>query len=139
MSRPTTRALALLELLQSRAQSSGAELARLSGHTKDVEALAFSPDGSRLASGAVHRTVRRWETRGWSERAGVSGHPERVDGRACAPDGTRLGRIETGVPTGNVAWGGDGSVLYVAANHWIARIRTNTRGSIMGHEVTEQR
>lgn len=56
-----------------------------------------------------------------------------------APDGTRLGRIETGVPTGNVAWGGDGSVLYVAANHWIARIRTNTRGSIMGHEVTEQR
>jgi gluconolactonase len=46
-----------------------------------------------------------------------------------APDGTRLGRIETGVPTGNVAWGGDGSVLYVAANRWIARIQTTTRGS----------
>lgn len=46
-----------------------------------------------------------------------------------ARDGTRLGRIETGVPTGNVAWGGDGSVLYVAANHWIARIRSNTRAS----------
>ena len=45
-----------------------------------------------------------------------------------APDGTRLGRIETGVPTGNLAWGGDGSVLYVAANHWIARIQTTTRG-----------
>ncbi len=46
-----------------------------------------------------------------------------------APDGTRLGRIETGVPTGNLAWGGDGSVLYVAAGHWIARIQTTTRGS----------
>ena len=46
-----------------------------------------------------------------------------------APDGTRLGRIETGVPTGNVAWGGDASVLYVAADHWIARIQTATRGS----------
>ena len=47
-----------------------------------------------------------------------------------APDGTRLGRIETDVPTGNVAWGGDrNSVLYVAASHWIARIQTATRGS----------
>ena len=46
-----------------------------------------------------------------------------------AADGTRLGRIVTGVPTGNVAFGGsDGSVLYVAANHGIARIQTTTRG-----------
>jgi len=45
-----------------------------------------------------------------------------------APDGTRLGRIVTGVKTGNVAWGEDGSVLYVAANHWILRLRTRTRG-----------
>lgn len=46
-----------------------------------------------------------------------------------ASDGTRLGRIVTGVPTGNVAFGGsDGSVLYVAANHGIVRIATSTRG-----------
>jgi len=45
-----------------------------------------------------------------------------------AADGTRLGRIETGVKTGNLAWGEDGSVLYVAANHWILRLRTSTRG-----------
>ncbi len=45
-----------------------------------------------------------------------------------APDGTRLGRLETGVKTGNVAWGEDGSVLFVAANHWILRLRTSTRG-----------
>jgi gluconolactonase len=45
-----------------------------------------------------------------------------------APDGTRLGRIETGVPTGNLAWGEDGSVLYVAANHWICRLQTTTNG-----------
>jgi gluconolactonase len=46
-----------------------------------------------------------------------------------APDGTRLGRIATGVPTGNLTWGEDGSVLYVAANHWICRIRTSTKGA----------
>jgi hypothetical protein len=34
----------------------------------------------------------------------------------------------TGVPTGNVAWGDDGSVLYVAANHSILRLRTSTLG-----------
>jgi gluconolactonase len=45
-----------------------------------------------------------------------------------AADGTRLGRIETGVKTGNLAWGENGSVLYVAANHWILRLRTSTRG-----------
>ena len=48
-----------------------------------------------------------------------------------APDGTRLGRIETGVPTGNVAWGEDGTALYVAANHWILRIKTATKGRVL--------
>lgn len=45
-----------------------------------------------------------------------------------APDGTRLGRIVTGVKTGNVAWGEDGRTLFIAANHWILRLRTTARG-----------
>jgi gluconolactonase len=45
-----------------------------------------------------------------------------------APDGTRLGRIETGVPTGNVAFGEDGATLFIAANHRVLRLRTTTRG-----------
>jgi len=44
--------------------------------------------------------------------------------------GRRLGRIVTGVATGNVAWGEDGSVLYVAANHQLLRIATRTRGQL---------
>ncbi len=47
-----------------------------------------------------------------------------------APDGTRLGRIETSVPTGNLNWGEDGSVLFIAANHSILRLRTSTKGAI---------
>ncbi len=44
-----------------------------------------------------------------------------------APDGVLLGSIETGVPTANCAFGGpDGSVLYIAATHDFARIRTGT-------------
>lgn len=47
-----------------------------------------------------------------------------------APDGTRLGRILTGQPTANVAWGDDGTVLYITANHKLLRVRTSTRGSV---------
>jgi gluconolactonase len=45
-----------------------------------------------------------------------------------APDGTLLGRIVTGVPTANVAWGEDGATLFVTANHRVLRLRTQTRG-----------
>jgi len=45
------------------------------------------------------------------------------------PDGRHLGSIETGVPTSNVAWGDDGSVLYITADKAVYRIRLNTKGA----------
>jgi len=45
------------------------------------------------------------------------------------PDGTRLGRIDTGEKTANVAWGDDGSTLYITADMYLARIRTKTKGA----------
>ncbi|MDF3022295.1 MAG: gnl 2 [Steroidobacteraceae bacterium] len=45
-----------------------------------------------------------------------------------APDGTLLGRILTGVPTANVAFGEDGATLFITANHRVLRLRTKTRG-----------
>jgi len=45
-----------------------------------------------------------------------------------APDGTHLGTIETGVPTANCAWGGDGSTLYITANTALLRVSLATRG-----------
>jgi gluconolactonase len=47
-----------------------------------------------------------------------------------APDGAHLGTIETGVPTANVAWGDDGSVLYITANDKLYRLKTATRGKM---------
>jgi gluconolactonase len=46
-----------------------------------------------------------------------------------APDGTHLGSLETGGVVSNVAWGEDGSVLYVTADTAIYRIRLSTRGA----------
>jgi gluconolactonase len=45
------------------------------------------------------------------------------------PAGKLLGRIETGVPTANCAWGDDGSVLYITADMYLCRIKTNTIGA----------
>lgn len=44
------------------------------------------------------------------------------------PAGKHLGTIDTGQPTGNCAWGDDGSTLYIMANHYLSRIKTSTVG-----------
>jgi len=139
--------------------SAAGELTLLTRELNAPNGIGFSPDGKRLyvSNAAKERPI--WmvypltadgrlgpgrefaDARAWVREG--EGLPDGLkidrDGNlfaagpggihVFAPDGTRLGRIETGVPTANVAWGDDGSVLYVAANHWIARIRTSTRGS----------
>jgi gluconolactonase len=45
-----------------------------------------------------------------------------------SPEGKHLGTFDTGVPTANVAWGDDGSTLYITANTALLRVKLNTRG-----------
>jgi gluconolactonase len=45
-----------------------------------------------------------------------------------APDGTFLGRINSGEATANCTFGDDGSILYVTADMYLCRIKTNTKG-----------
>ena len=44
------------------------------------------------------------------------------------PDGKRLGRIRTGTPIANCAFGDDGRTLYMTSQHFLARIRLNIVG-----------
>lgn len=44
------------------------------------------------------------------------------------PEGKLLGRISTGERTANCTFGGDGTVLYMAADMYICRIQTKTKG-----------
>jgi gluconolactonase len=46
-----------------------------------------------------------------------------------APDGRHLGSIEIGGLTSNVAWGDDGSMLYITADKAVYRIRLTTKGT----------
>ncbi|HXV47858.1 MAG TPA: SMP-30/gluconolactonase/LRE family protein [Candidatus Binatia bacterium] len=46
-----------------------------------------------------------------------------------SPEGKHLGSIETGVPTGNVAWGEDGSSLFITSNSNVFRLKLKTKGA----------
>jgi gluconolactonase len=46
-----------------------------------------------------------------------------------APDGKHLGSVETGVPTGNLAWGEDGSSLFITSNTNVYRLKLTTKGA----------
>lgn len=46
-----------------------------------------------------------------------------------SPAGKHLGSIETGVPTGNLAWGEDGSSLFITANTNVFRLKLATQGA----------
>ncbi|MEM8953410.1 MAG: SMP-30/gluconolactonase/LRE family protein [Verrucomicrobiota bacterium] len=46
-----------------------------------------------------------------------------------SPDGTLLGRIDTGERISNVAWGDDGTVLYLTSDMYLCRVKTKTKGA----------
>lgn len=45
------------------------------------------------------------------------------------PSGKLLGRIETGAATANLAWGEDGSTLFITADMYLLKLKTKTKGA----------
>ncbi len=100
----TGRAMELLEAL--RPQTGEADLrgfewyylwrlchsARLDlvGHVAPVRSVAFSADGSMLATAGAEHVIRLWEAGSGQEREGLEGHRGWVSSLAFSPDGKTL-------------------------------------------------
>ena len=73
-----------------------ARLVDLPGHTKWVYCAAFSPDGTRLATGGFDQTVKLWDPATGAEVRTLYGHKSFVRGVAFSPDGKLLASVSEG-------------------------------------------
>jgi WD40 repeat protein len=69
---------------------SGERIFTLQGHTPKVLGVAFSPDGTRIATASEDLTVKLWETETGQEVCTLRGHTAGVLSVAFSPDGRQI-------------------------------------------------
>jgi WD40 repeat protein len=70
--------------------SSGQLLGLLKGHSASVEALNFSPDGSRIVSGSRDKSIRVWDAATYDPLLVLGDHDEAIASLGFSTDGARI-------------------------------------------------
>ena len=70
--------------------ASGRVLRTLTGHSGEVSALAFSPDGRRLATASYDRTIKLWDVATGQDVFTLIGHTSGLTCLAFSPDGNQI-------------------------------------------------
>ena len=114
------------------------DIGRMTGHTKAVYGMAFSPDGSQIASVSHDMTVRVWDIESQTERHTMEGHTDLVVAVAWNPDGKT---VVSGSYDGTIRqWNPDtGEALGVLGEHddWVDDLAFSADGSQLasvGHD-----
>merc|ERR1719231_690948 len=68
----------------------GKVLHTLSGHTDQIDSVAYSPDGAHVASGSDDNTIRIWDAATGKCLHTLSGHKQMVNSVAYSKDGAHL-------------------------------------------------
>jgi WD40 repeat protein len=88
----------------------------LRGHTDEVSAVTFSPDGTRVATASQDSTARIWNARTGSSTDPLSGHTGALTALAFNQDGSRLATAST--DTDLRIWNGrSGEAITVLRGH----------------------
>ena len=121
------------------------------GHAYAVTAVAWSPDGRRIASGSADATVQVWDASNGADALVYRGHTYAVEGIAWSPAGKRIvscgedgtilewdadnGRtlVRTAVISGTdaIAWSSGGQRIAAASQYWTVTIVDAADGTFL--------